>query len=74
MRKRRRRQRGRTYGPDVNDALWVIDDALDHITEERQTPNLEQIAESLATHGGLRLSPRLCEQLGRSASLPYDGF
>ena len=38
--KRRRRQRGRTYGADVDDALRIIDDTFDHIAAERQAPNL----------------------------------
>jgi len=58
VRKRRRKQRGRIYGADVDDALRVIDDALDHITAERQTPNLVWMADLLAMHGELVLSPQ----------------
>ena len=65
VRKRRRKQRGRIYGADVDDALRVIDDALDHITAERQTPNLVWMADLLAMHGELVLSPQLGEQLGQ---------
>ncbi len=44
VRKRRRKQRGRTLGADVDDALRVIDDTFDHIAAERQTPNLMWMA------------------------------
>ena len=30
-RKKRRKQRGKTYGPDINEALRVIDESLDYI-------------------------------------------
>ena len=46
----RRRQRGRTYGPGVDDALRVIDDSLDHICAERLQPNLVRMAHHLAEH------------------------
>jgi len=38
-RKSRRRQRGRTYGPEVDDALRVIAESLDYICAERLTPS-----------------------------------
>jgi len=65
VRKRRRKQRGRIYGADVDDALRVIDDTFDHIAAERQTPNLVWMADLLAGHGELNLSPQLRGQLGR---------
>ena len=65
VRKRRRKQRGRIYGADVDDALRVIDDTFDHIAAERQTPNLVWMADLLAAHGELNLSPQLRGQLGR---------
>ena len=40
----RHRQRGRTYGPQVDDALRVIDQSFDHICAERLTPNLVWMA------------------------------
>ena len=43
-RKRRSRQRGKTYGPEVDDALRVIDPSFDHICAERLTPNLVWMA------------------------------
>jgi hypothetical protein len=64
-RKPRRRQRGRTYGPQVDDALRVIDESFDHICAERLTPNLVWMAKHLAHHGELEVSDLLLEKLGR---------
>jgi hypothetical protein len=62
-RRPRRRPRGRTYGPEVDDALRVIGESMDHICPERLTPNLIWLAEHLAAHGELEATPRLLEQL-----------
>ena len=59
----RRRQRSRTYGPDVDDALRVIAESTDYICAVRLTPNLRWLAEHLAEHGEMRTSPQLLEQL-----------
>jgi hypothetical protein len=59
----RRRQRGRTYGPEVDDALRVIAEATDYICAERLTPNLSWLASHLEVHGELTTSPRLLAQL-----------
>lgn len=64
-RKPRRRQRGRTYGPEVDDALRVIAESLDFICAERLTPNLTWLAKCLAAHDELTASPQLLEQLER---------
>lgn len=64
-RKRRRRQRGRTYGAEVEDALRVISESMDHICAERLRPNLVWIAEHLAQHGELAVNKRQLEQLGK---------
>ena len=64
-RKPRRRQRGRVYGPEVDDALRIIVRSMNYICAERLTPNLVWIAEHLATHGELTLSPELLERLSR---------
>jgi hypothetical protein len=61
----RRRQRGRTYGPEVDDALRVIGESMDYICPERLTPNLPWLAEHLAAHGELEMSSHLLEQLNR---------
>lgn len=64
-RQRRQKQRGRTYGPAVDDALRVIAESADHLCAERLTPNLVWLAEHLARHQELEASPSLLEQLGR---------
>lgn len=38
QRQPRRKQRGRTYGPEVEDALRVIHESFDYICAERLTP------------------------------------
>jgi IS30 family transposase len=63
-RKRRRRQRGRTYGAEVDDALRVISESMDHICAERLQPNLVWIAKHLAQHGEMMVNKRLLDQLG----------
>lgn len=62
-RRPRRRQRGRTYGPEVDDALRVIAESTDYICAERLTPNLPWLARHLAAHRELTISPLLLEQL-----------
>ena len=64
-RRPRRRQRGRTYGSEVDDALRVIAESTDYICAERLTPNLSWLAKHLAAHGELEASPKLLEQLER---------
>jgi len=63
QRKPRRKQRGRTYGPEVDRALEVISESHDHICAERLQPTLVEMAAHLARHGELPASPRLLEQL-----------
>jgi hypothetical protein len=64
-RQARRRQRSRTYGPEVDDALRVIAESTDYICAERLTPNLRWLATHLAAHGELTATPHLLEQLDR---------
>lgn len=64
-RKPRGRQRGRTYGPEVESALCIIAESLDYICAERLTPNLPWMAQHLNTHGELYLSPALLDDLQR---------
>lgn len=59
----RQRQRGRTYGAEVDDALRVIAESYDYICAERLQPNLVVMAQQLAAHDELRPSPGLLEQL-----------
>jgi hypothetical protein len=58
-------QRGRTYGPEVDDALRVITESFDYICAERLTPNLVWMTTHLAAHGELVVTPTLLEQLER---------
>jgi hypothetical protein len=62
-RQRRRSQRGNSYGPEVDDALGVIAEAMDYICAERLTPNLVSIACQLAAHNELTISPELLTDL-----------
>lgn len=64
-RKPRSQQRSKTYGPEVDDALRVIDESFDGICAERLTPNLVWMAGHLGHHGELRVTPILLDQLGR---------
>jgi hypothetical protein len=59
------RQRGRTYGHLVDDALRVIWESLDFVCAERLTPALVPTARLLARHGEVRLTAELEAQLGR---------
>jgi hypothetical protein len=62
-RKRRRAERGRSYGPEVADALRVIWESSDYICAERLTPNLVPMAQQLARFGELHLSSKVERQL-----------
>jgi IS30 family transposase len=64
-RKVRRRQRGKSYGAAVDDALRVIAETLDYICAERITPNLVSTAQHLALHGELDVSASVLGQLER---------
>jgi hypothetical protein len=64
-RKPRRKQRGRTYGPEVDDALGVISETHDYICAERLQPTLVGTATRLMRHGEIRASRRVLDQLGR---------
>jgi hypothetical protein len=64
-RKPRKKQRGKTYGADVDDALRVIYESLDYVCAERLTPNLVWMAKLLAAHGEMEVTPPLLEQLER---------
>jgi hypothetical protein len=62
-RKPRQKQRGPTYGPEVDHALRVISESHDYICAERLQPTLVAMATHLARHGEIRASPRLLDQL-----------
>lgn len=59
----RQRHRGRQYRPEVDDALRVISESVDHICAERLQPNLEWLAQHLARHGEMEVSEPLMVQL-----------
>jgi hypothetical protein len=59
----RTRQRAKTYGAPVDDALRVIWESLDYICAERLTPALVLTAQQLATHGELVVTDALLGQL-----------
>jgi hypothetical protein len=64
-RKRRMKQRGKSYGPEVDDALRVIAESLDYVCAERLTPNLVWLAQHLDTHGEMEATPELLHELGQ---------
>ena len=64
-RKPRSRERGRTYGLDVQNALGIIAESFDYICAERLHGNLAWMAEQLARHGELHLTGQLRKQLGQ---------
>jgi len=62
-RKPRSRQRGRSYGPAVDDALRVIAESLDYICAERLTPGLVAMAQQLVAHGELQVTAEVLHAL-----------
>jgi hypothetical protein len=64
-RKFRRKQRGRSYGAEVDDGLRVIAESLDFVCAERLQPNLVWMAIHLARHGKMQVSTSLLSQLER---------
>jgi hypothetical protein len=63
-RKQRRKQRGRTYGPEMDEVLRVIHESYDGICAERLTPNLVWMAQHLARHGELEICDAVLQKLG----------
>ena len=64
-RRPRRKQRGRKYGPDVDDAIRIISESLDYVCAERLTPALPAMAVHLSKFGEIRLTPELQGKLER---------
>lgn len=62
-RQRRHRERSRQYGPEVEQAIVVLADALDWICAERLKPALPKMASHLAKFGELEIDTRLVAQL-----------
>jgi hypothetical protein len=65
VRQARARERGRTYGAAVDDAIRVIAETLDYVCAERLTPGLVPTAQVLIAHGELALSDAVLAQLGQ---------
>lgn len=59
----RKKQRGRTYGIAVHQALKVIAESRNFICAERLQPTLAKMAKHLAQHGELEVTPELLAQL-----------
>jgi hypothetical protein len=63
--RRRRRERGVTYGSEFDRAITLIWEATDYVCAERLTSNLVMLAELLETHRELKLTPTLRRQLSQ---------
>jgi hypothetical protein len=59
----RARQRSQTYDHTVDDALRLMAETLDYVCAERLQPALPWLAQTLAKHGELELTPPLLAQL-----------
>jgi hypothetical protein len=62
-RRPRQKQRGSAYGPEVDDALRIIVESYDYPCAERLTPNLVTMAQQLARHGEMTITPELLDRL-----------
>ncbi len=62
-RKPRRKQRGKSYGVELDGILAKIAQSLDYPCAERLKPNLVWMAEHLQAHGEFHLDARVVEQL-----------
>ena len=63
-RKRRKRERGRVYGKEVEWAIRIIGSTLNWMCAERLTPVLAETAQHLARHGEMGVDENLLELLG----------
>ena len=64
-RKKRSRERGRSYGAAVEDAVRVIARSMDYPCAERLKSKLSWMAQHLMKHGELRLDGQTLQQLER---------
>ena len=55
QRRKRRRQRGPTYGPEVRQVVLAVAEAMDWVCAERLQANLLWMAEHLERHGEVKL-------------------
>jgi hypothetical protein len=59
----RSHERGKTYGPDVDEVLAVVWEAQDYICPQRMKPVLVYTADQLVEFGEIRVGPKLKGQL-----------
>ena len=64
----RQKQRGSTFGPEVDDALRLITESYDYPCPERLATNLATMARQLARHGEMTVTPDLLEKLDQISS------
>ena len=64
-RRKRKRERSRYYGEDVEEAIAIIADTLDWICAERLKPGLPQMAKQLAAFGEMEVDEELLQKLER---------
>jgi hypothetical protein len=64
-RKKRSRERGKTYGIQIQDAVKIIARSMDYPCAERLQPNLQWMAEHLAQHGEITINAEILKKLGR---------
>lgn len=64
-RKKRRQERGREYGVDIDDAIRLIARSLDYPCAERLQPNLVWMTKQLSEQGEIRLQPETLKKLER---------
>jgi len=67
VRKPRKRERQKTYGTEVDEAIRLIAKSLDYPCAERLTPSLRRLAEHLAEYGALQVSASLLQQLDKAS-------
>jgi hypothetical protein len=64
-RQKRRRERGRTYGAEVEDVVRVVARSLDYPCAERLKPALVPLARHLERQGEVQVTPQTLERLGQ---------
>ena len=64
-RKKRIRERGKSYGIEVQDVVKIIARSMDYPCAERLQPNLQWMAKHLADHNEIRIDAALLEQFGK---------
>lgn len=70
-RRKRKRERGVSYGIELEDAIRVISESYDYICPERIVPNIISMAKQLERHGELKITPALERQLSTISISTY---